>query len=69
MEIWAGATRELVASAMEERPGTDVDFLLGIIQQSAKIRIYSGFAGCESIPGATKDAAAAVLGVSAAAAC
>ena len=39
MEIWAGATRELVASAMEERPGTDVDFLLGIIQQNTNIPV------------------------------
>ncbi len=34
MEIWAGATRELVASAMEER-----DFLLGIIQQNTNIPV------------------------------
>ena len=39
MEIWAGATRDLVASAMEERPGTDVDFLLGIIQQNTNIPV------------------------------
>ena len=39
MAIWAGATRELVASAMEERPGTDVDFLLGIIQQNTNIPV------------------------------
>ena len=32
-------TRELVASAMEERPGTDVDFLLGIIQQNTNIPV------------------------------
>ncbi|MDE6463561.1 MAG: ATP-binding protein [Muribaculaceae bacterium] len=39
MEIWAGATRELVASTLSDTPGTDIDFLLSIIQQNTNIPV------------------------------
>lgn len=39
MEIWAGATRELAASTMADNPGTDIDFLLSIIQQNTNIPV------------------------------
>ncbi len=39
MEIWAGATRELAASSLSETPGTDIDFLLSIIQQNTNIPV------------------------------
>lgn len=39
MEIWAGATRELAASTLSDIPGTDVDFLLSIIQQNTTIPV------------------------------
>lgn len=39
MEIWAGATRELVASTLTDSPGTDIDFLLSIIQQNTTIPV------------------------------
>lgn len=39
MEIWAGATRELAASTLTDLPATDIDFLLGIIQQNTTIPV------------------------------
>lgn len=39
MEIWAGATRELAASSLQDAPGTDIDFLLSIIQQNTNIPV------------------------------
>ena len=40
MEIWAGATRELVAATMNDNtPATDIDFLLSIIQQNTNIPV------------------------------
>lgn len=39
MEIWAGATRELAASTLTDSEGTDIDFLLSIIQQNTNIPV------------------------------